>query len=389
MYVLNENTLLLSQPTTQQLTDYVNAVNLVNSYAWGITNQDMPVLTHPPANYSDFQNSFVPAKTHALTWSQEIFVNMIYFPKNIAQLPNDIFMSNEMAIEYNLNILIEDPANATAKGQLAKGLQNIRQQVTIQLHIVENILNELTQFSGNIQTDAVTLANISAQYLSYVKDDQEEIKKINNDINSLRQNIASAQKLLVASEIGTVTSIFFGLIGGVVCMIPGAQGAGIGIMVTSAAGLGVSIAGDVIETQIIQDSQDLILADQKQISDINQDIILMNAISGQFNTLYEANLQAQNSLIEIKTVWQNLDSAIANISAELTSVNNEVTAAQYSQALSDMQTANDNWNDVIQYANALAGLQFQWQDANGEWHNYDDQPPMTDNGLVTPITTVA
>lgn len=63
----------------------------------------------------------------------------------------------------------------------------------------------------------------------------------------------------------------------------------------------------------------------------------------------------------------------------------DATSAQYQQAQSDFTAASNAWSDVAAFAKGLAGLDFKWQDASGNWHSFTEQPPAPDAGDVTTI----
>lgn len=379
------NVLVISQPTKQQLVDYANAISIVNNYSYAITNQQLPVLNFPPSNYGDFASEFAPAKQHALNWSDNIFVEMVQLPSTIQNQAANLFNLEETMITAYLNILKTDPTNTQAQQGLNTALSTVVQIIQNQLTTIDNLETQLATFTTDIANDAKTLTQISSQALADAGADQTTITQLNADIENLKSEIATAQTLLTVSEIGMGLSIFVGLIGAVVCLIPGAQGVGIGIIVVAVGGEAASIAGTVIENERIKAMQSEITSDQNQISGLNQDVIQLTAVSGQFNDLYNANLQAANALSTIKLMWQNLQAAVTDVNDDLTNVDNDVTADQYSQALSDFQDAESNWTDVVAFAAALAGINYSWQDSSGNWHNYGTQNPSSDNGNVNQI----
>jgi len=381
--------LVATQPTPQQLTDYANALIVVNSYAYAITNQQLPVLNYPPANYATFVADFAPAKQHALNWSTNIFVSIVQLPTTIVSQAANLFNMEELSITLYLQALIQDPNNTMAKQGLASALSSVQQIIQDQVTSITSIQSQLVTFSSDIQTDAATLTQIASESLADAGTDQQTIVTLNADIVTLNAEISTAQTLLTVSEIGIGLSIFTGLIGAVCCTIPGAQTVGVGLIVMGVAGTAASIAGTVIETQSIQVMQNQITSEQNQISGLNQDIIQLQGVSTQFNQLYTANLQAQNALTAISEMWTLMDDTINEVAAELTDVNNDVAAAQYQQALTDFQDAETSWNDVVAFATALAGINYSWQDASGTWHMYGTQNPSTDNGNVNPISASA
>ncbi len=381
--------LVAAQPTAQQLADYANALITVNSYAYAITNQQLPILNQPPPDYGSFSASFAPARAHALDWSNNIFVSMVQLPNTIVSQASNLFNMEETYINAYLNMLIQDPSNSQAKSGLASSLQTLSQLIQTQVAAINTIQTQLTAFNTNILNDAQTLTQIAAKALADVGTDQANIQKLNADIQSLNSKISTAQTLLTVSELGLGLSIFVALIGVVCCLIPGAEGVGAGLIVIGVAGEAASIAGTVIENKSITAMQNEISADKSTISDLNQDIIMLQAVSTQFNNLYQSNLQAQAALTTIEQMWTSLDSTINAVATDLTDINNDVTAAQYRQALTDFTDAESNWNDVVAFAKALAGINYSWQDASGTWHNYGTSNPTLNGSQVNQIPQAA
>lgn len=381
--------LVATQPTPQQLTDYANALIVVNSYAYAVTNQQLPSLDYPPTNYANFVASFGPAKAHALDWSIDTFPSIVQLPSTIVNQAANLFNMEELMITTYLNMLISDPTNKQAKTDLATALSIVQSLIATQVKSISAIQSQLTKFSSEVADDAETLTQIAAEALSGVEDEEKQIQAINQTIATLNSEISTAQTLLTVSEIGMGASIFVGLVGAVICFIPGAQGVGTGVIVLGVAGETASIAGTVLENDRIQAMQGEISSEQQEISGRNQDIIQLQGVSAQFNELYNANLQAQNALTTVENMWTSLDSVINEVSKELTDSNNDVSAAQYQQALNDFNQAETAWNDVVTFAQALAGINYSWQDSNGNWHDYGTQNPKIDNGNVNQIPSAA
>ena len=377
--------LATTQPTTQQLADYANALIAVNSYAYAITNQQLPVLNSPPPDYAEFASAFAPAKQHALDWSTDIFVSMIQLPLTIMNQAANLFGTEDTLITEYLKQLITDPNNASALQGVQEALSTTQKLIKNQLATVSTISTQLDQFLGNIQGDAATLNSIAGAALLDAGNDQAAIEQLKADIVSMNQQIATYQTVLTASEIGIPLSIFVGLIGGIVCTIPGAQGIGAGLIIAGVAGTGASIAGTVIASKNIRALQGAITAEKDQISSLNQDVIQLQAVSTQFAALLAASLQAQNALTTIQNMWTDMNTVVTSVSTELGVVANDMTSDDYLQALTDFGQAVDAWTDVINFAEGLATINYSWQDTSGNWHQYGSENPGSNNGYVNQI----
>lgn len=382
---MSQNNLVAFQPSAQQLTDYANALIMVNNYAYAITNQNLPVLNSPPSDYGNFASEFAPAKQHALNWTDNIFVQLVQFPTTITQEASTLFNMEETMIGAYLQALITNPNDAAAKTALGKSLTTLQALIGNQVQTATNANQQLQQFASDIFSDAKILTGIAQAATADAGGDQALIGKINQDIATLNAAISTATTLLTISEIGIGVSIFVGIIGVVCCFIPGAQGVGAGLIIVGVAGTAASIALTVIENKRITAMQAEIDSDQKQITGLHQDIILLNGVSTSFNALYNASLQAQTALNTITSMWTSLGSAIQTVQTDLTDVENDNTADQYQQALTDFQAAEAAWADVVTFATSLANINYSWQDASGNWHLYGTQNPGINSGNTTQI----
>jgi non-hemolytic enterotoxin B/C len=248
-------------------------------------------------------------------------------------------------------------------------------------------MTQLNAFSTQTAADATTLGNIATQALSLAGADQSSITNINTQIDNINSEIAGLNYMLGASEIGIGVSLFFGVIGVAVCFIPGGLPAGAVIIGIAVLGEAASIAGTVVLNEEISNDQTSITDLQQQVQNLDQNIIALQACNRQFVWLQQANQDAQAALQVVINMWSQLQTELQTVKTELTDVNTDVTAAQYAQAITDLNAANAEWQQVVQFAQALAGVNYQWQDQNGNWHSFSNtSTPVTANGaMVTPL----
>jgi hypothetical protein len=384
MTSLSTTRMVGSLPTSQQLLNYANALIVVNNYAYAITNQTIPTLSgQQPPDYASFAEQFAPAKLHALNWSTNIFVSMIQLPSTIVNQAAGLFNMEKAMIKSFLDILISDPGNQQAKSRLNVALTDVQTMIHTQIATVQNIETQLNTFAGQIAIDAVTLAGIATEATNDATiTDKQAIINLKADIQRLNNEIANLNLLMGLSEVGIPISIFVGLVGAVVCFIPGATAYGVGLIAIGVTGLAASIAGTVITNIAVSDANNVIQGNRTNIANIDQDISLLNALSSQFTNLYNANVAAASALTTIKTMWTSLESTINQVNTDLTTVGSDITSSTYQQALQDFRQAETDWNAFVSFARLLANINYSWQDASGNWHNYQDQSPAANNGNV-------
>ncbi|WP_281885491.1 HBL/NHE enterotoxin family protein [Paenibacillus sp. YYML68] len=371
----------------QRLLDYANATSKVNLYVYAITQQSMPVLQYPPKDYGDFTAQFAPAKAHCLDWTNGIFPTMLSFPKTISTQMKNLFNMEEMMAASYLQILQVDPSNAQAKEGLNQAITTMMSLIQQQIDTANGLVTSLNTFSTNITADATILNNIATEALNDVQSDKDQITQLNNSIKDLHNQIDTLQTYLTLSEIGTGLSLFIGLVGVVCCFIPGAQGVGAGLIVVGVVGEAASITGWVLSQKAIDAANDQIQSEQKQIDGLNQDIILLQGINTSFQYLIEANQAAQEAIKVVIAMWQDLYNDLATVKTDLASVEADIEGAaptkeQYAQASTDLNAANEAWQEVVAFADALAGVDYKWQDQNGNWHSFTDQAPPANGATI-------
>jgi predicted nucleic acid-binding Zn-ribbon protein len=381
--------ILISQPTQQQLLDYTNAVIRVNSYAYAITNQKLPILAHPTSHYASFVEKFTPAKQHAVDWSNNLFVSLTSIPKTIKEDCADFFDLQKTAIREYLLRLIDEPGNSGVKIKLIKALHALQGNINAQVKWVSELERRLVNFQTQLRGDAASLKKIADDALSDVKEDKQKIQELNARISDLNREIKSAETLLTLSQVGTAVFLFVGLIGGVVLYATGPGVVSVGLLVTAVAGEAASIAGWVIEQKRINALREEIKLQAKNIEERNRDVVLLQQISTQFNDLNDANEKAREAIEKIKTMWNLLGVSIKSVNEELEKTDGDISRERYQQALTDFEAAERAWNDVVTLASSLADINYNWQDSTGNWHNYAEAAPSIDSGYVTKFADAA
>lgn len=374
--------IVAATPTTEQLLEYQNACATVNSYAYAIANTALPVLNQPPADYGTFSTLFAPAKAHCVEWTSSIFPTMLSFPAILVSQASDLFNMEENMADAYLDVLIADPTNQDAKAGLEKALLTMQSIAQTQIDTAEGLLASMNTFATDIAADSTALNTIAAESLADAATDEADIQALEAQIVTLKNEIKKLNKSLTAAEIGISVSLYVGLIGAVCCVIPGAELAGAGLIVIGVAGEAASITETVLLTQSIQAANASIQADQQQIEAYNQDVVELQSTNLQFQWLDEANAATQIAIQQVIAMWRSLDEELTAVLQELANSDYDATKEQYQAAQDDLNAAAAAWQEVVEFATALAGVSYNWQDKDGNWHSYTSQPPGTDNATV-------
>ncbi|HEX8306114.1 MAG TPA: HBL/NHE enterotoxin family protein [Jatrophihabitans sp.] len=380
--------IVAATPTTEQLLEYQNACATVNSYAYAIANTALPVLNQPPADYGTFSTLFAPAKAHCVEWTSSIFPTMLSFPAILVSQASDLFNMEESMADAYLDVLIADPTNQDAKAGLEKALLTMQSIAQTQIDTAEGLLTSMNTFATDITADSAALNTIATESLADAATDEADIQALEAQIVTLKNEIKKLNKSLTAAEIGISVSLYVGLIGAVCCVIPGAELAGAGLIVIGVAGEAASITETVLLTQSIQAANASIQADQQQIEAYNQDVVELQSTNLQFQWLDEANAATQIAIQQVIAMWRDLDAELTAVMQELANSDYDATKEQYQAAQDDLNAAAAAWQEVVEFATALAGVSYNWQDADGNWHSYTSQPPGNSNATVAMLPSV-
>ena len=372
---------LVERPTAQQLVDYQNACADVNRYAYAITNTNMPVLKDPPANYANFATQFAPAKAHCLEWTNAIFPHSLDFPWSIANHA-DFFDMESSAAGRALTALVANSNDADARHDLSDALEGMLATTSDQIDSAEGMIAALIQFFDDIADDTATLNKIAADALAAAGNDQQKIRDLTAHVDALNKEVDKYSQHVTDDWKTIGVDASFALFGVIACAV-GQVGVGILVFVVVAAVEIGPIWTAVTDYGKLHDAQRAVETARTAISDENQDVAALQALNLQFKWLADANAKAMTAVNEVLDMWNRIDAELATLKADLTDVNQDVSSTRYQEAQSDLANAAAAWSDIVALAQALAGLDYRWQDQQGKSHSFTDDPPPLDGSQVT------
>jgi hypothetical protein len=371
---------LAERPTAQRLVDYHNACADVNRYAYAITNTNMPVLKDPPANYASFATEFSPAKAHCLEWTNAIFPMLLALPSNIVNQA-DLFDMDSSDASRALAALVANPEDADARESLAGALADMLFTTSNEVAAVKGVIAALIQFFNDIADDTATLSKIAADALAAAGNDQQKIRDLTAHIDDLKKEVDKYSDHVTDDwkAIGATASL---AILGVICCVF-APPVGVIVLVVVAA-LEINPVMNVVKDyRELHDAQRAVETARNSISDENQDVAALQALNIQFRWLVDANAKAMTAVNDVLDMWDQTDAELAKLQTDLTDANKDVSSTQYQQAQTELTKAAAAWSEIVASAQALAGLDYRWQDQQGKSHSFTDEPPPLNGSKVT------
>ncbi len=338
------------------IVDYINACNTVSAYSYQFANASLTALQKPPEWYGEFVAQFGIAKGHAMEWSDSLIKNMIDIPQTIVD-SNTIINGKFKAINQDLKDLQKDPTDQDVIDDLKRNLERIHDRVNDDLDSMNELIKDLKEFGDTLADDYNTLDSGIGQLNSAEQADEAEVKRLQQEIQNLQDEIKKYNELLTASEIGIGVGIFVTLVGVVVGVATG--GAGWAVCAVGVIGVGASITGTVLASEKIQADQLKIGQDAADLDAYNKDLVVLNTEITTLNQLVAANQAAQEALVNVTKLWQDMADSTKQLLDELDKAESDVTS-NLTQCSQDVQTAQDEWKALEQFCEQLTKIDYKF-----------------------------
>jgi len=377
--------LLKAVPTNDELVDYVNALLVINKYAYAISSQNLPTLVNPPQRYSNYIIQFLKAKNNPNKWTQTYFGLMVNVPKSIVNHADPF-----SALNNHLQRLIENPSDTTAKGQLKNDFTTLEAVFNIENENIQSIATFLENFNSTIGSDANTLKSLSDNALKLVEQDKNVIISLNAAIESLKNRIAQDQHFITIDEIiGKSVSLFLDVIGIDCSEITEIMLNSIDKMINvTNFGTSDSIFSQLAASDIEQAQREIKIISQG-VADANRDVILLTNVSSQFTQLTEKCSVNYNALSRIMNMWDGMSKVVKSVLDELENKEwNDLKKKDYETAMADLEMIKAHWNNLVTTAKPLTDVTFTWQETNGSRQQYGVINPELYNIKINAIPVI-
>jgi len=377
--------LLKAVPTNNELVDYINALLVINKYAYAISSQNLPTLVNPPQRYSDYIIQFLKAKNNPNKWTQTYFGLMVNVPKSIVNHADPF-----SALNNHLQRLIENPSDTTAKGQLKNDFTALEAVFNIENENIQSIATFLENFNSTIGSDANTLKSLSDNALKLVEQDKNVIISLNAAIESLKNRIAQDEHFITIDEIiGKTVGLFLDVIGIDCTEITEIMLKSIDKMINvTNFGTSDSIFSQLAASDIEQAQREIKIISQG-VADANRDVILLTNVSSQFTQLTEKCSVNYNALSRIMNMWDGMSKVVKSVLDELENKEwNDLKKKDYETAMADLEMIKAHWDNLVTTAKPLTNVTFTWQETNGSRQQYGVINPEMNNIKINAIPVI-
>jgi non-hemolytic enterotoxin B/C len=342
--------------TTDLVAAAVNANSTVLSYVNALTNSPLPQLPGtPPSWWTTFVDAYPAVQANALEWVNSVSPNLTSIPQSIINY-NALFQQNVNYANQYVSGLIQNPNDQAYQTSLANVLTMLSTSVVGQQTTASGFMTMIDTFASNLSSDQTTLTNAVNSAAGTIGVDDQQIQKLNNDIQALQSEIATWNQYVLASQIGLVVSIFVSIVGVIIAFASFGFGAvlvGVGLL-----GVGASIAGWVVYEKKVQTAQQQVNTDAANLNTLTQQAAVLTTMNSSLSNIITLSQAAQQTVESIVTQWQTLQNDISSVVTDITNAQSDLTSADYSQLQSELEDASNDWATLQSAAQGLADITY-------------------------------
>jgi len=329
----------------EQLTGYWNAVGIITANSHAIVKSKLEQVdpSRQPAWLPDLRRNFNNCQNHAQRWIDTVYPELTRIPQAIIDY-NRTFeftstrISNILALAQTRALTDED------KAQLLRLLKLLLNKLGDSKKEVEAVRAEIKAFSTNMIDDHKALNSGTASIATAVEDASEEVKRLENRIESLRIEVERLRQQIIASGVALGTSIFVAYVG--MSIMPFIT------VPIAIIGIGVS-AGFMIDGIVrLNKYQDEILEDGAKLSKEQAQIVVLRSIEGSVNGLV-TSIDAINTNIDVvSSTWSTLDTKLGSVIKNIEAASGKNWLDYVKQEI-DINTSKRAWSQLNAFAETL------------------------------------
>ena len=336
-----------SAPVSQaSLNAFGNAVITVTAYCNAVRFTTLAPVSpgNEPAWFATLDANLTNMKTHAQAWIDQIGPSMTAIPQAIINFDNS-FEGQYATIMALLTQIGGGTPTPQQKKDLLTEMNALLSALGTQQQSILDANTRLIQFNDNLSADHQALTTGASSITNAITSDKNDVVMMNQAIKNLNLDIQMYNQIVTWSAIGLVLSVFACIVG--IVLAVATFGAGVVVIVGAAIGAGASIAGlAVAETKIKEDTQNIQKA-QQELSDDNQQIVVLNSVANAVDGLVQKNAAAGKSMETVLSDWATLMVKMKAVIDDLDQSEGDIGSVLDT---GDMVTTRSAWQQLAAFA---------------------------------------
>lgn len=353
------NVYAMDSVKTNVQTDYVEKLIEINQFMIGILKSEIPAIYPVPAHMCEYAEQLKIAQASALTWNSTINAHLLSVPKNCIENLNDLKDLFEKAI-CDVKSLQEDLTSEYVKKQLTNKIGQSKNGIENMIEEVQTLINKLKSFHSDMPAQAKALEQIASLMSEDSKTDVKKVKDLQDAIQNMNDEIKSLTGAIVG--LGIADGAAFVLSG--LALLAGP----IGMLTWIFTGAAIAVATTVIVLNSIKISNlnETIHNKENEAGEYNTAIATLNEQANMYKDLANQILSLQESLSFMISEWRKIITGLDEIESEILTASNDYDKEDWESVGTDFEQAKQKCEAIIEPIKKLDISNLQGTDAKIE-----------------------
>lgn len=339
-----KNHVIYLSKVREQLSDLKEAHEKYEKNIWAVTSSQMEIkssptpiaLYYPPRDFDDYMRLRTDAYNMLNQWTVNITASLRSVP--LCVLDNTQTLEKELKLAVLHARKLSSHFNLSDLTELQNCLRNASRNITDSSGKVKALLDNMNHFNDETLAQITdNLKTLSEKLMADANTDQEKIKDIQKDIDSLRTEIIKYAAIIGGGALFDVTTVIFGL-----CLLLTLD------PLTIAGGLTVAIPLFVLGTfAIIKGSVELyktveeLNARTSQLKKQESDALQLSNCSSNYQRFSETSAALKNNVSMVIEAWDSVAAHLNTLADELEKEKENVSQKEWTELLQALQITLD------------------------------------------------
>jgi hypothetical protein len=333
----------------QLQSEYAKNLLAINNYIVSLASMNIPPMNPSPDHYGDYMKLFANVKASAVTWNNEINVQLLSAPKvTIRSLTTFQLLLDE--IIDTAKKLQANPGSAYLNDTITSDIAYAKTGIAPIIKRIEDLEKSMDSFHNDMPEQVKQLKKIAELMLSDKGTDEAQVKKIQADIDDLNSQISSLTAAIVGLGIADAAAISIGAF----ALFAGAGPIGIAISVFAGIAVAVATTYIALDGIEIKNCKKKIEQDMKDLTQWDAVIIVLQEQSDLFTKLAEEMTALQDNLKLMIQCWKEIENGLNEAEKEILAGGQDYDKKDWESVEKDFQSAKEKTAEIIENVKSYA-----------------------------------
>ncbi len=348
----NHEKSLTKEDLTGQLTTYAQKVFSVTDYCTRFYRVSLPTLKKAQWIDGEVIENFSKSKAIASLWLENGILDQLHWgPESIIKY-DDMYKCAKEAILADLEQILATPEpGKPQRAHLALEIESLSQQVGNLSYSSKSILLNLNNFSTKVSSARHFFDQLYETAASTEEADQEKVADLQEKIDELNQKLThinnSEISMLVIDTAAAGVAIY--------ALIEEIEWLEIAAGIVALVAAIVSIGLDAGIGNVVKDLENA----QMELDDYTYDLAQISILKSGIDQLNDSVNAAIQSIQDISRLWEDLETALSDLSAKLHNEEVHIDKSEFSEMLNDIKNSQSDWDAIVEVAKQVRLLELK------------------------------